>query len=449
MILGGDMVPSQKIEAMSRHIAKLVAFPFTVTKVLQLSNDPKAGAADLGKAIAADPAISTHLLKVANSVFFASVNRRIGSIKEAIVRIGFSETKRIVMGMSVMNLFSQVNKNLGFDRTDFWYHSLATGLMAERTAKCFGDISTEEAFIAGLLHDLGILFLDDFFPQVLGEVLSLTAREAGLFYDVEMKRLNVSHLDLIADLFPKWKIPQQITDAIVGQYSVLSLDRPPESISEKLAACVAIGNMTAKMLHLGRECDEFIKPVSNLLLEFAKMPAGITAGIIGYLQTQMTTFRAFLGLEPREYGCNCPEGLDPKKFRIGICNFDRSIIISPVVDLQNEGVKCEMLRSDLPASEYNGKYHALILWSVSGLPPEQVKPYTLLSPAPVIDDDTPDADKRVPVFLFCPDSTAPERYPGCMVMAPAFDLRLFETSLSGAFEQQSAADTAPPLTGTR
>ncbi|MBN1307187.1 MAG: HDOD domain-containing protein, partial [Chitinispirillaceae bacterium] len=124
LILEDTIAPSKKIEAMCRHVAKLLAFPFSIATVLKITNDERSGAGHLARAITSDPAITAHLLKVSNSVFFASVNRRISSIKEAIIRIGFEETKRIVMGMSVMNLFCQSNKNIGFDRTDFWYHSL-------------------------------------------------------------------------------------------------------------------------------------------------------------------------------------------------------------------------------------------------------------------------------------------------------------------------------------
>ncbi len=227
VILDQEALPTQKIEAMSRHVAKLFAFPFTIAKVLQITNDQKTGATHLARAISSDPAISAHLLKIANSVFFASSNRRISSIKEAVIRIGFEETKKITMGMSVMNLFSDSNKNIGFDRTDFWYHSLAVGLIAERLAKMMGDINTEEAFLAGLLHDLGILLLDEFFPSIFSEVLEMTTKNAGRFFDFEKKHLTVTHLDLIGDLFPRWKIPSQITDAIIGQYASAGFDHPP------------------------------------------------------------------------------------------------------------------------------------------------------------------------------------------------------------------------------
>ena len=76
IILQEDVQPSVKIETMCRHVAKLVAFPFTIATVLKITNDERSGAGHLARAVTADPSIAAHLLKVANSVFFASANRR-------------------------------------------------------------------------------------------------------------------------------------------------------------------------------------------------------------------------------------------------------------------------------------------------------------------------------------------------------------------------------------
>ncbi len=431
LILAADAPPSQKVAAMCRHISQLCAFPFTIAKVLQITNDQRSGAAHLAHAITSDPAISTHLLKVSNSVFFASANHRIGSIKEAIVRIGFEETKKIVMGMSVINLFSQSDKNPGFDRTDFWYHCLTTALIAERSAKSFGDISAEEAFLAGLLHDLGMLLLDEFYPPVFSEVLRCTAQQAGRFFEQEQQHLKVTHLDLIAELFPKWKIPQQIADAITGHYRIASCSQPPDTAPAKLAACVAIGNTVAKLIHSGRECDEYVTPISNVLFESAKLNSGITTGFVDAITSQISAFRSFLGLEMREYPCSCPAGIDPKKIRIAVCNHDRSIFVPPVMDLLSHGIHCETLPATTNlSSEHDGRYHAVISWTTVPVDPAVVQPLTRLLQAPLDSTDSGEkGTKKVPVIHFCPDGGEPDRFAGCIVMSTCFDLRLLESRL--------------------
>ncbi len=188
LILHPDTEPGRKIGAMVRHIANLAAFPFIVAKVLKIAGDEGTGAIELARAARADPYIVAHLLKISNSVFFASTHHRINSVKDAIIRIGFMETRRIVMGMSVMKLFETRNKNLGFDRVDFWYHSLAVAIIAEHAARRAGSVDAEEAFLAGLLHDLGIILLDDYFPEVFDAVLHDTAQHAGSFHNGYLQR---------------------------------------------------------------------------------------------------------------------------------------------------------------------------------------------------------------------------------------------------------------------
>ncbi|HEX7510323.1 MAG TPA: HDOD domain-containing protein, partial [Chitinivibrionales bacterium] len=140
LLFDKETLPTKKIEIMVTYVSKLMAFPFTVAKVLQLADSEKSAAGDLAKVIQADPVISAQLLKISNSVLFASLNRKIGSVKDAIVRVGFRETKRLVMSMSVMSLFSGDHKTLGFDRTAFWFHSLVCGIIAERLARQMGTV---------------------------------------------------------------------------------------------------------------------------------------------------------------------------------------------------------------------------------------------------------------------------------------------------------------------
>lgn len=431
LILEDNVQPSVKIETAGRHVTKLMAFPFTIATVLKITNDERSGAGHLAKAISSDPVIAAHLLKVSNSVFFASANRRISSIKEAIIRIGFVETKKIVMGMSVMNLFGQSTRSVGFDRTDFWYHSLTTALIAERIAKSFDDIGTEVAFLSGLLHDLGMLLLDEFFPPVFSEVLGLTAREAGHFVELAKARLKITHLDLIAELFPKWKIPQEITDAITGQYAITETGSPPATVEEKLSACIAIGNLVAKLMHSGRECDEFVTPLPNILLESAKMPAGITTGFIEDIKARIATFRSFLGLELRDYPCSCPVGVDPKKLRMAVWNPERALFIPPVIDFQNQGVLCEPVPVKEKASDLDGKYHAIICWTTAPVDADALKPFIGLQQAPFDAGLTGHSDsKNTPVIVFCPDAkNADLSFVGCSAMNNRFDLRLLEAQM--------------------
>lgn len=359
LIMNSDAPASQKIEAMIRHVSALLAFPFTIAKVLQITQDDKSGAGHLAHAIVTDPAMSTHLLKVANSVFFASSNRRINSIQDSIVRIGFMETKKIIMSMTVMKLFDSKNKNLGFDRIDFWYHSLAVGLIAERIGRMMGDLNLEEVFLAGLIHDLGIIILDEYFPSVFSKVLELNAQNGALFSETMLGMLKVTHNDLIANLFPSWKIPQNITDAVTLQENADQFNEALDTQGKKIAVCVAIANIVAKSLHIGKECDEFIKPLPDWLLKSAHIPYGIQSDFIDHIIHNVEVFRSFLGLEKREY--TAQTGVEKSEpLKIAIANTAGNALVSPAIYFTIEKIPFEFIDAEKEMSDYHGKYNLIL-----------------------------------------------------------------------------------------
>ncbi|MBD3317897.1 MAG: HDOD domain-containing protein, partial [Chitinivibrionales bacterium] len=291
LILDPDTLATKKIELIVKHICGLMAFPFTVAKVLQITGSSKGGAADLAKEIEADPVIATNILKVSNSVFFASANRRINSIRDAIVRIGFRETKRIVMGMAVMELFDDESNSAGYDRIDYWYHSLATGLFAERIARRLGRVNAEEAFLGGLLHDFGLLLFDEFFPTVFEKILALTTDRGTSFNDAAINLLGISHTDIVAELFEIWKIPSSLSEAITSQYSICDERKSLDTPGKRMALCIALGNLMAKSYRFGALCDQYVIALDAWVYREAKMSGGPGKALVDGVRQEIQMYR--------------------------------------------------------------------------------------------------------------------------------------------------------------
>jgi hypothetical protein len=255
------------------------------------------------------------------------------------------ETKKIIMGMTVMKLFDSNNKNLGFDRIDFWYHSLAVGIIAERIGRIMGDVNLEEVFLAGLIHDLGIIILDEYFPSIFSKVLELNAQNGALFSETMLALLKVTHNDLIANLFPSWKIPQNITDAVTLQENADKFEDKVDTQGKKIAACVAIANIVAKSLHIGKECDEFIKPMPDWLLKAVHIPYGIQSDFIDHVVHNVEVFRSFLGLEKREYMAQT--GIDKSEsVKIAIANVAGNALVSPAIYFTIEKIPFEFIDAE-------------------------------------------------------------------------------------------------------
>ncbi len=438
-ILHPDTLPQKKIELMMKHISNLLAFPFTVAKVLQLTQDEKSGAGDLSRAIEADPVISASILKVSNTVFFASLNRKINSIKDAIVRIGFRETKRIVTSMAVMQLFDDEQKNLGFDRREFWHHSLACGVICEKIARRMGDVSPEEAFLAGLLHDFGIILLDEFFPDIFAKVLEKTSDRGSLFIDEETALLGIHHNDLVVELFGKWKFPESIVEGVPGQYKTEQFKGNTDTAGKRLAICVALSDALAKSLQLGRECDHFVRPIENWTFQTVKMPTGFSSSFLDSIHNEVAMFRKFLRIEDtgRERGRTAAD----IKQKICFANHAKDLFVPPLLYLQKEGFTIDQLNPPERSACEDGAYELSLVWAGRETPPEIVREFgQVIRPSSGAAAGQPEF---APVVAIVPAETGFEQdaYGQVTLLNHGFDLRTLESRIVQTLTPQRTAPT--------
>jgi len=297
----------ERLEMLVNQIGKLMAFPFTLTRVLQVTQSGTTGAADLAKAIKADPVVATNVLKVANSPLFASRGKQISSIKDAIIRVGFKETKNITMSISVMQLFDPEEKSIGFDRIEFWYHSLAVGVIAEKLAKNAGYPNPEMAFIAGLMHDFGMILFDEFFKDLFADIIEETTRVCGCFIDVASDYLGINHNDVVASMFEKWRIPDDIIAVILKQNDFLDLIDQGNPGQNQLIVCVGLANIIAKTIRFGSDCDAYVRPVEDSFLRDLKYGVGLQKGFFDDVLARINMFCQFLKLEKKDFAMKCGE----------------------------------------------------------------------------------------------------------------------------------------------
>lgn len=431
-ILDDNTLPSKKIELMVKHISGLIAFPFTVAKVLHLTGSEKSGAQDLAKVIEADPAITASILKVSNTVFFASLNRTISSIKDAVVRIGFKETKRIVMAMSVMDIFGKEDKCFGFNRMDFWVHSLATALISERIAKRMGNISTEEAFLAGLLHDFGILLLDEFFPSIFEKIVEATTNNGSRFIDNEKKLLKITRNDIIKELFTKWKIPDSIIEAIDTHYDIYSGNKKFETANEKISLCVYMGNIIAKTYCLGDVCDQYITPLENHLFEKTKMITGLGKDFLVSINHDLDVYRKFLNIKEDK------RVLIRENKQIGIFCSANSLFVPVEEYLKAQGHLATRIPKSDSYTDFDQQFDAVVVWADKKTTLDSLLRLTSIVQRTKKEIDINKEPPLAPVlaFIYKDLPLAQEGTKKISLMYNEFDLRIFDENLTRILEHK-------------
>ena len=185
----------------------------TLPAVIQACDNADTSVNDLTGLISSDQSLVAMLLKLANSAYYGYA-RRIETLPEAIVLLGFSTIKSLAITATTMNLLFQSEDELSEVRHEIWSHSLGVGVAARALARKRGNIHPEKAFVAGLLHDLGMIILSvyrkDDFQRVLAH-----AQEHGVSYEqAELEVLEFTHADLGAEVAEAWSFPATHCEAI-------------------------------------------------------------------------------------------------------------------------------------------------------------------------------------------------------------------------------------------
>ncbi|MFH1147047.1 MAG: HDOD domain-containing protein [Pseudomonadota bacterium] len=190
----------------------LPTLPEIVIKVEKLARSDSASARDLAKIMDHDPSLTARVLKVANSVIYGGRNP-ITSVTYAVARIGFTEVRNIALSLSVLKLFT----SKGFvDYAKFWKHSLAVAFASralQRHVRAVND-STDDLFVMGLLHDIGIVLLDQFFPKVYHPVLDIAAKDSTSLSELEKESLGIDHAKVGSLLLERWRLPETVVEAV-------------------------------------------------------------------------------------------------------------------------------------------------------------------------------------------------------------------------------------------
>ncbi len=188
-------------------ISHIATLPEITLKIIELVENPRSTAQDLHKIISNDPALVARILKVVNSAFYG-LPGQIGSINRAIVLLGLNAVKNIVIAASLAKLFRGGRVSPNFAAKDLWSHSIAVGVMSKMIVGKLNNTLPDEAFLAGLIHDIGILVELQAHREPLIEIAERAAKENLRYTDIEAQVLGVDHQALGAGLTAKWKFPR-------------------------------------------------------------------------------------------------------------------------------------------------------------------------------------------------------------------------------------------------
>jgi putative nucleotidyltransferase with HDIG domain len=236
----------------------LPSLPAVVVRVMQTINDPTTSATDLNRLISTDQALAAKILRLVNSSYYG-FPRKITTITHAIVILGFSTVRNLATSLGVVNAFDSSNMITALDREAFWSHSVAVASAASLIARRKNASAKvlEEVFIGGLLHDIGKLFLDQYFPQQYAIAIKLAKAANISIWEAEKTALGIGHVLVGKRVAEKWNLPPSLAAMIALHHQTAYSKEYMEIVSIVHAA-----DYLARRVKLGNAGDDLCPPIA-------------------------------------------------------------------------------------------------------------------------------------------------------------------------------------------
>jgi putative nucleotidyltransferase with HDIG domain len=194
-------------------ISELASIGSIVNRIVQIIRNPNSSASDLKEIIEIDPPLSAKVLRRANSAYYG-VKRNIVSIQEAVVFMGFRALKELALNLKIGKVFEKDTALGDYSRKKLWKHSLALALCCKSIYRKEFREQGEDIYSAALLHDIGIMVLEEFAPDEFQKVLHKIEEEQLPTCDAEKEILGFDHAQIGQALTRKWQLPEELTNAI-------------------------------------------------------------------------------------------------------------------------------------------------------------------------------------------------------------------------------------------
>ncbi len=240
-------------------IDELPTLPHVVPRLLALIESDRSNASEIASAISHDPALTSMILRVANSAYYG-FSKEIASLEKAVPLLGFRMVQSLAVSLGLLRTFPSTPATKGFSMEALWIHSVAVGtMMRELGRKCGNRRNSEHRFTIGLLHDIGKLVFDQFFHDRFEQILQDAGnRPDPCVHELERERLGLDHGEAGALLLARWKLP----DEIIRPIAVHHQTGFPDGMDPQDTAMLRVADAVAQEAGFGPQGYPAPPPVS-------------------------------------------------------------------------------------------------------------------------------------------------------------------------------------------
>lgn len=283
----------KNLKQIALYINKMPSLPTSVAKVMEISNDPNASPADLNRVISIDPVLMGKVMKLINSAYYG-LNQRITSLVRAIIMLGVNTVKNLALSSAILGNLGGKEHFQALNMDGFWRHSLCVGVTAKQIAKKreVDARKIEEFFVAGLLHDIGKIPLNNRLSDQYFLAMSSSDREQEPLYKGEKRVIGLNHAEAGQLIARAWNLGPEIADAIIHHHRPMEY----EGKHREMVLTIAAANYLANFLEIGFSGDRYPEQLPLELFEEIGVSLDWLEEIEEVVNAEIERARVFLNL---------------------------------------------------------------------------------------------------------------------------------------------------------
>ena len=237
------------LEQLVASVNDIPALPSVTVQVIKLTEDPDSTVEDINRVISQDQGLTAKVLRLANSAYYG-FPRRIRTVTEATVLLGFQTIKSLALAASVSEVLSREMQGYALPAGELWRHSQAVAIASRMIAKAVKFRNQEEAYTAGLLHDIGKVILNHHLKEAYREVVQAIESNGTSFPEAEENILGFTHAQVGSRIAEKWNLPEALVEAIACHH-----EPGAARIDPVLTAIVHLADAVVMMMGIGLGVD--------------------------------------------------------------------------------------------------------------------------------------------------------------------------------------------------
>jgi putative nucleotidyltransferase with HDIG domain len=249
------------LEQLVQYVQEIPALPDVAIKMMKMTDDPSVSARALGELISTDIALTTRVLKIANSAYYG-LSRGVSTVNEAVLVLGMKALRSLALAAAAYDTLKKEIRGYSLPAGELWRHSLSCAMAAQVIAKRTRAVRSEEAFVAGLLHDVGKVILHSYVEPQFQAIWAIVELDQIPFHAAEKQVLGFDHAEVGAKIGEKWNLPVALCTAIAGHHLLERGEEAPD-----LTAVVHVANIVSLSEGIGFSGDSQETPLDTTAMQ--------------------------------------------------------------------------------------------------------------------------------------------------------------------------------------